>query len=543
MVLCAGLIASPDQQLDSLRYQLELAREDAHKIRLLIEMSRVYELTDLSLALSYSEQALEMASKNPDSEMHSFAMFNMGNVLFNIGLFEPAVKHFNNYAELMKVQDRSTGYASALVNLGAISLRMEQLDDAERYFLDALEIFKPAADEHTTATPVSQIIYIYNNLGIIHQKKNNYSLAIDYYKRGISLAGRTTGHLRILSMLHNNIGSVYLDMDKPDEAFKSFIEALEIRLGTGDKSGEASSYRMLGMYHTYKNDFGQAEYYYKKAYSLAFHIGNTSLIAEISKLLFEHYQAGNQPDSALKYNILLNEFSDKMNREETLKELTRIELSAKYEEIERSRIFEQKRRETRYVIFGLFLLMLLVIVGLLFFLSLNRMRRLRLEKENVSLASDNLRLEKVNLEKELEIRNKELATNVMYQIKKNELIHVIVQKLLKYSQRFRKEDQHLLLDVIKDLEKTRESKAWDEFEMRFQQVHNDFYNKLNEINPELSPNDRRLCAFLRLNMTTKEISSITGQSIRSIEVARTRLRKKLNLTNAETGLIEFLSNL
>jgi DNA-binding CsgD family transcriptional regulator len=61
--------------------------------------------------------------------------------------------------------------------------------------------------------------------------------------------------------------------------------------------------------------------------------------------------------------------------------------------------------------------------------------------------------------------------------------------------------------------------------------------------PDLSPNERRLCAFLRLNMSSKEISTITGQSIHSIQVARTRLRKKLQLTHSEQGLIEFLAAL
>jgi hypothetical protein len=71
--------------------------------------------------------------------------------------------------------------------------------------------------------------------------------------------------------------------------------------------------------------------------------------------------------------------------------------------------------------------------------------------------------------------------------------------------------------VIRDLERTRDSSIWNEFELRFNQVHNTFYQKLNEKSPDLSPNEQRLCAFLRLNMTTKEIASITGQSIRSIE--------------------------
>jgi DNA-binding CsgD family transcriptional regulator len=61
--------------------------------------------------------------------------------------------------------------------------------------------------------------------------------------------------------------------------------------------------------------------------------------------------------------------------------------------------------------------------------------------------------------------------------------------------------------------------------------------------PQLSPADEKLCAFLRLNMSSKEIAAITQQSIKSVEVARARLRKKLNLTNTSSNLVTHLSNL
>ncbi|NLO49679.1 MAG: hypothetical protein GX103_00750, partial [Bacteroidales bacterium] len=84
--------------------------------------------------------------------------------------------------------------------------------------------------------------------------------------------------------------------------------------------------------------------------------------------------------------------------------------------------------------------------------------------------------------------------------------------------------------------------VWTEFEVRCQQVHNDFYTKLNERFPNLSANEKRLSAFLRLNMSTKEISAITYQSPNSITVARSRLRKKLGLDTDE-NLISFLETL
>ena len=71
-----------------------------------------------------------------------------------------------------------------------------------------------------------------------------------------------------------------------------------------------------------------------------------------------------------------------------------------------------------------------------------------------------------------------------------------------------------------------EKHVWEEFELHFEQVHESFYVSLNQKHPELTSRDRRLCALLKLNLNSKEIAQITGQSFKSIENARTRLRKK-----------------
>lgn len=85
--------------------------------------------------------------------------------------------------------------------------------------------------------------------------------------------------------------------------------------------------------------------------------------------------------------------------------------------------------------------------------------------------------------------------------------------------------------------------SWVDFEWNFQRVHHEYYFRLTQRFPGLTVNERRLCCFLRMNMTTEEIHAITGQSPHSIRIARTRLRKKLKLTHTETGLTEFISML
>jgi hypothetical protein len=84
--------------------------------------------------------------------------------------------------------------------------------------------------------------------------------------------------------------------------------------------------------------------------------------------------------------------------------------------------------------------------------------------------------------------------------------------------------------------------SWKEFEIQFNDVHPGFQNQLLKRFPELSPSERRLCSFLRLDMNTREIASLTGQTFKSIEVARTRIRKKMNLSREE-NLSNFIASI
>lgn len=236
-------------------------------------------------------------------------------------------------------------------------------------------------------------------------------------------------------------------------------------------------------------------------------------------------------------------YSDQMRAEEVLRDFTRLELQTKYEGEQERLQFQQRKQTMRYLYFGIILLLLLTIFSLLFVLSQSRLRRAKLQKSNIELDLEKKIIEKEGIECDLELKNKELTTSVIYQIQRNELLSDISEKLLTLYKTVKQSDKKLVDDIIKDVMSIRDESIWEEFEARFQQVHTSFYDKLNRIHPNLTPNERRLCAFLRLNMSTKEISSITGQSIRSIEVARTRLRKKLDLTNSDIGLIEYLSGM
>ena len=188
----------------------------------------------------------------------------------------------------------------------------------------------------------------------------------------------------------------------------------------------------------------------------------------------------------------------------------------------------QKRKDLIYFMIFAGILLALIILFLLF----------RLQKVQVK----RINLEKINLQSDLDYKNRELTTNVMYLLKKNEFIINISDKLKKSRYDFKPENRKIVDDIIRELENSSTKDTWKDFEVRFQEVHADFYQKLIKKFPDLSPNELKLSAFLRFNMSTKEISTITFQSPKSIGMARFRLRKKMGLGSYD-NLINFLNQM
>jgi DNA-binding CsgD family transcriptional regulator len=122
----------------------------------------------------------------------------------------------------------------------------------------------------------------------------------------------------------------------------------------------------------------------------------------------------------------------------------------------------------------------------------------------------------------------------------NELINEVVNKLSSSELQFKEENKKPMNAIIASLKMTRKTNILEGFDTEFQSVHPSFYEKLTHDFPDLTPNEKRLCAFLKLNLNTKEISEITHLEMSSVEKARTRLRKKLELTGSDRSLSQFL---
>ncbi len=158
-------------------------------------------------------------------------------------------------------------------------------------------------------------------------------------------------------------------------------------------------------------------------------------------------------------------------------------------------------------------------------------KELENEQQIMKLRNDQLSLD-------VDAKNKELAFSTMSLIKKDELLTLIKEDLKKTADEENKSTS--IKSVISTITKNiNHEDSWNIFKDAFDTVDKDFLKKLKTIHPLLTPNDLRLCAYLRLNLSSKEIAPLLNISVRSVEIKRYRLRKKMNL-NHENGLAEYI---
>jgi ligand-binding sensor domain-containing protein/DNA-binding CsgD family transcriptional regulator len=150
-------------------------------------------------------------------------------------------------------------------------------------------------------------------------------------------------------------------------------------------------------------------------------------------------------------------------------------------------------------------------------------------------------LKNEKLKSEIKLKNKELATSTMHLINKNSFINSIKSNLNTISKRSKNQEvKHEISRVIHNIDKNISADDdWEHFSIHFDQVHGDFIKRWKNDYPDLSPQEMKLSAYLRMNLSTKEIAHLLNISIRGVEIARYRLRKKLELERSD-NLQEFI---
>ena len=167
------------------------------------------------------------------------------------------------------------------------------------------------------------------------------------------------------------------------------------------------------------------------------------------------------------------------------------------------------------------------------------LHQLELNKTESELVA--LRNEK--LQSEINYKNSELATSAMHLVQKGELLTKLKGEL---TQVIKGVDNPQVISEMKKLVKVlseddKMDKDWEHFAQHFDKVHSDFVVALKEKHPGITANELKLCAYLRMNLSSKEIAQLMNTSVRAVETTRYRLRKKLGIPS-QTNLFDYLIN-
>jgi DNA-binding CsgD family transcriptional regulator len=190
---------------------------------------------------------------------------------------------------------------------------------------------------------------------------------------------------------------------------------------------------------------------------------------------------------------------------------------------------------------------LLVLSGFVLLIHLNYKRHYKKKQQQIidqkqrefkltSLENEQeiMRLKNEKLKNEVESKNRELTISTMSIINKNEILNSIKKQLL--EQNSADSCKHVIKTIDTNINN---KKDWEFLEEAFNNADKNFLKKIKQTHPELTPNDLRFCAYLRLNLSSKEIAPLLNISVRSVEIKRYRLRKTLNLLH-EKSLIEYI---
>ncbi|MBX2893695.1 MAG: tetratricopeptide repeat protein [Saprospiraceae bacterium] len=513
-------------KLDSLRNVLtKLSQRDTAYVMTLCHIAAAEGFVDPSNALLHARECLERAE----------ALKHDAGVIFALNLLAIESQRRGNYPEALKLYFRAVDLAEkgenaarlgkTINNLGLLYFYMDDHDEALRQFFRALPLQPDPMDRAT----------LLSNIGIIHRKEGRLDSAMIYFHQALALFIQLK-NARGAGTCYNNIGLVHFDRKEYEDAVFYFRRAGDHLRKAQVTNWYANSLNNLGMALTQQRLYRMAEDTLRKGLRLVRELQNLKMETEVSQRLYQLFEAQNRSDSAFvwlkHYMFVKDSLMQNQQKEEIATIQTKYDEEQKVIKLEKNLAEEREKRWAWTT--GVLVLSIITSVGGYFFWKWSRASR-RNESQHAQVLTTLRNNEEAQqarealLNEELAFRSRELAGQTIHLLQKNDLLRRIAERLRegigdnpKDEQRFRP-----ILRLVEN--NINDDERWEEFKQRFEGVHTGFFQRLLEIQPKLTAHDLRYCAYLRMNLTSKEIASLLNTSLRGVETHRYRLRRKLNL--------------
>ncbi|HET8809059.1 MAG TPA: tetratricopeptide repeat protein [Flavobacteriaceae bacterium] len=477
-------------------------------------------------SLDYFFQALrirqEMGNKNETANTLSY----IGDLYRERGETEQAASFFKKAVILAEETNNLREISISGVKLGNMLHQLGKFEEATRYFELALNAAKEMNSVHAQAG----ILLVMSSA---YQDENLYDRAFGLNQELLEIAKLQNNKI-LLGRGYENLAGIYTEKGELERANEYYIKANQFYKEIQFPTLPVTHKLMRNLIEQNKADkaikIGEAALKETKETAAMQDRGN------LIETLIGAYKKQEKPIKALglqeKLITLNKQIFDTEKAEQIAEMQTRFETEQKEREI---LLLEKESEKATLMRNGLIIGMFLLAV--IAFLIYNR-QRLKIKKNKTNL--ENTRLRQKQLKQDLEFKNRQLTTLSLNMVQKNEVMKELKQRITEMRNQPGTSPNKVSASLIRLVDYSFNlDKDWEEFRLYFEEVHSGFFDLLKKRYPDLTTNELRLSALVKLNLTIKEISTILNISPDSVKTARYRLRKKLGL-ETEDNLSEFL---
>jgi len=467
-------------------------------------------------------------------------LHQIGELLFSSGHYPQSLDYLLQADNIFRNQKQTKLLAENLGTLGELYYRTTQTDLAGKQFAEALIHYQNLKDESGKAN-------IYGHIGHLYEKKQLYDSSF-YFQRKALQAYERINQKEGAAKIYENIGSIYEDQEKYDSAHWYFNKAYILNKQQKNDRAQIEVLNNLGDVLRKTGRYRDGLNFSKQALAMAEKTGEYYQLSGAYNDIGKGYNFLAKNDSAFYYLSLSRKYLSDIYSRESNKQLallqTLYEIEKKDKEIE-GLTLARKTDLFISIATGVVIVLVILIAGLI--ISRQRLKiknEQKLHEQNkqvyqtqnqlMEVELENKKLQEENLRQELEIKTKELSSYTLHVIRKNQQLEDLqsqLEALVKDDKRDQKKQIRQLSEQISA--GLSDDQHWEEFRGIFEQVHQSFFDRLQQQSGPLTSNDLRLIALIKMNHTSSDISTLLGVSQDSLRVMRHRLRKKLSLPQGE----------
>ena len=464
-----------------------------------------------SEALRWRSLASAGYGKSPEHRQdYARNELELAKLYYRTGTFHKAFVHVNNAMDVYSEGRENKEHLECVNLLGALYYACRDYDRSSDYF-------RQCAKGAESIRDTSMLLLALNNMAVYIYSQSD---SVETEKLLLECAElcRQSGNTSFLSKVYINISLMSI-RSKDFDAARRYLDAARPILTDVGENGQYYYYSAIIDYR--QGDLDAAIVSLHKAVDL-YSLGEFGERRQAClELLQEIYAVRGDYENA--YNTLFNYYtaSKQYDREGAVIELFKVQNEKLLNE-QREEELSRKRALAVWLSVSVFLLVLISVLAVMLY----KRREYEIRRREQELAA----------RKEIE------ELKQMQQYKTDCLVNDTIENLNRLGARMKDDElQKELARICGDLKDTKKRDEWMEIKSFVPKFESDFYRNLIQAYPSLTLNERRLCVFLNMSLTTKEISDITRQSVQSINTARGRLRRKLGINGDNISMQEFLS--